>query len=517
MVDLGWGYAIAVNASGQVVGQKGDHAFSWTQSGGMVHLSTLGGARSDVGSVEQQFHSAVNAGGQVVGWSQTTDGSTHAFSWTQGGGMIDLGTLGGKESKALVVNELSDIIGYSEIADGKHHAVLWIPLIVTDVSFGPVPKDASSDKAIHVKNAGTASLTISDIGSPAAPFSIAGGTCTASTVLQGGESCTVSVRFSPTGYGPASSSFPVTIGDPQEVSATIHLSGKGGVPHVVITPTEIDFGGAVSVKPSDRYVTVRNDESANCSLTISGIGSPAAPFSIVGGDCSAGRDLLKGESCTIQVRFLPTDIGVVTSSFNIISDDPENGSVPVSLSGKGARIVVEPDEGTIGSEVTITGWSGGFGEKKGKLLIGGVAPKITEWHNSEIKGTLSKVPALDVPSDIVVQPKVPKGTGPITEPGVFTVRGPKITSVDPGSGVSGSTSPITIAGDFFSTKKGKVTLEREGVAKSCKVLDWTMDAPSGVSTIQFLVPKKLTPAADYTLKVSNSVGSDTRTFAVTAP
>jgi hypothetical protein len=165
--------------------------------------------------------------------------------------------------------------------------------------------------------------------------------------------------------------------------------------------------------------------------------------------------------------------------------------------------------------VTITGLS--FGEKKGKVLIGGVAPKITEWIDGEIKGILSKAPALDHASDVTVQPKAPKGIPPITEPGVFTVRGPKITSVDPGSGVSGGASPITIAGDFFSTKKGKVTLERGGVAKSCKVLDWTMDAPSGVSTIQFLVPKKLTPAADYTLKVSNSVGSNTTTFAVTAP
>jgi len=53
--------------------------------------------------------------------------------------------------------------------------------------------------------------------------------------------------------------------------------------------------------------------------------------------------------------------------------------------------------------------------------------------------------------------------------------------------------------------------------KSCKVLSWTMDGASNEGTIQFLVPKGLTAAADYTLKISNSVSSATTTFAVTAP
>jgi hypothetical protein len=187
----------------------------------------------------------------------------------------------------------------------------------------------------------------------------------------------------------------------------------------------------------------------------------------------------------------------------------------VHLTGQGLLLKVDPDEGTIGTEVVITG--AGFGASKGKVLIGGVAPKITEWTPSEIKGTLSKAPTPDIASDVVVQPKVPKRTPAIPEPGAFTARGPKITSVDPGSGVSGSTSPITIHGDYSSTKKGKVTLECGGVVKSCKVVSWTMDATSGKSTIQFLVPKKLTAATDYTLRVSNKVGSDNTTFAVTAP
>src|SRR5205807_8199813 len=100
-IDLGtlggnFSETLAMNASGQVVGESaaapfGIHAFSWTQTGGMVDLGTLGGDVSTAG--------AVNAGGQVVGESQIAVGGTsHAFSWTRSGGMVDLGTLGGTGS-----------------------------------------------------------------------------------------------------------------------------------------------------------------------------------------------------------------------------------------------------------------------------------------------------------------------------------------------------------------------------------------------------------------------------------
>jgi probable HAF family extracellular repeat protein len=56
-------------------GDAANHAFSWTQAGGMVDLDTLG-------VLGFSFATAVS-NGQVVGYAYTSLGE-HAFSWTQG-------------------------------------------------------------------------------------------------------------------------------------------------------------------------------------------------------------------------------------------------------------------------------------------------------------------------------------------------------------------------------------------------------------------------------------------------
>jgi probable HAF family extracellular repeat protein len=116
-------FAVAINASGQVVGYSsalGDtetHAFLW-QNGTMSDLGTLGGTFS------QAF--GINTSGQVVGISSTAgDTENHAFLW-QNGTMTDLGTLGGTSSHALGINANGQVAGHSPLAgDTQTHAFLW--------------------------------------------------------------------------------------------------------------------------------------------------------------------------------------------------------------------------------------------------------------------------------------------------------------------------------------------------------------------------------------------------------
>ena len=116
-------YPYFLTAAGQVFGyaetvEGQTHAFSWTQAGGMVDLGTLGGSNS--------LAAGVNAAGQVVGEAETVgDASMHAFSWTQAGGIVDLGTLGGSTSEARDVNAAGQVVGYAETAEGQMHAFSW--------------------------------------------------------------------------------------------------------------------------------------------------------------------------------------------------------------------------------------------------------------------------------------------------------------------------------------------------------------------------------------------------------
>ena len=162
---------------------------------------------------------------------------------------------------------------------------------------------------------------------------------------------------------------------------------------------------------------------------------------------------------------------------------------------------VNPQEGTIGTEITIRG--SGYGIKKGKVLIGTVSLKILEWTDTQIRGLLSKALPPDT-YDVTIRP--PKASA-IVLPDSFAVSAPAINNVDPTSGSAGDT--IAISGYLFGTKKGKVTLG----GKSCKVTSWTMGGVYEFSEIIFIVPKGLTSGTKE-LKVTNGVGSDTTTFTI---
>jgi len=123
----GWSLATSVTNNGEVTGQSvlsnntTSHAFFWTQSGGMTDLGTLGTGNS-------LGYAISTDGSTVVGSSNYSGGvGTHAFRWTQAGGMVDLGTFGGVESQAYGVSSDGSVItGYASTAgEAAYHAFRW--------------------------------------------------------------------------------------------------------------------------------------------------------------------------------------------------------------------------------------------------------------------------------------------------------------------------------------------------------------------------------------------------------
>lgn len=133
---LGSSYATAINTTGQITGSsdfyedglnKGQRAFRYSASTGMVNLGTLGGNPWVQAS---SFATAINNQGQVVGgaslYSNWDNKGTRAFRYTDGVGMVNLGALGtdangSASSHAMAINDKGQVVGMSSYYEGTQY------------------------------------------------------------------------------------------------------------------------------------------------------------------------------------------------------------------------------------------------------------------------------------------------------------------------------------------------------------------------------------------------------------
>jgi probable HAF family extracellular repeat protein len=135
--------AVAINASGQIVGEQADpdpFAYLWNGTVPTALPSISNGGMSD--------GMAINASGQIAGFARPLDGSpgSHAMRWSGNGAprvATDLGTLGGQNSGAWGINAAAQMVGYAETAGRVRHAALWTNGVVVDLNTALSPAEAA--------------------------------------------------------------------------------------------------------------------------------------------------------------------------------------------------------------------------------------------------------------------------------------------------------------------------------------------------------------------------------------
>jgi probable HAF family extracellular repeat protein len=140
--------ATTVNERGQIVGfsytntTPNDttgvptmHPFLW-ENGAMRDLGSLGGTLAMPGSLTFLGGTRVlNDVGEVAGTSMLDgDEVLHAFFWSNGS-ITDLGTLGGRTSEALAINNKSQVVGRARLSDTPvvRHPFIWEKGHMTDL------------------------------------------------------------------------------------------------------------------------------------------------------------------------------------------------------------------------------------------------------------------------------------------------------------------------------------------------------------------------------------------------
>jgi hypothetical protein len=225
-------------------------------------------------------------------------------------------------------------------------------------------------RTVTVESTGTAPLVVSSVtlgGSAASEFAIivTPDRCSGRT-LAPGQTCQEQVQFRPTNVGDRTATLSVTDNasdSPQRV--TLHgVGSRRPVPAATLVPDPVDLGQAqVGTPGATGTATLTSVGTAPLSVnqvTIGGANGGDFGLASVGGGCAG--TLAPGQSCKIQVSFLPTApgprVGVLSVADNA-ADSPQR----TALVGQGLDVpitsaptlVVVPPLGRPGTVTLATG------------------------------------------------------------------------------------------------------------------------------------------------------------------
>jgi subtilisin-like proprotein convertase family protein len=208
------------------------------------------------------------------------------------------------------------------------------------VDFGdqPVSAGPSTPRTVMVTNSGSVPLNftapIQIVDGPANGFLFVGAVDSSPLAPMGVRD--IMIEFDPVAAGSASAELRIASDDLDEPLVTVALSGNGTVPDIDLSETILTFGEQGVNQGATAPMTLTISNVGDAKLTITGLtlgGADAGEFAIASD--TGETSLAPAGSRILGITFAPTSVGVKGAIIALTSDDPDEASLFIDLSGTG--------------------------------------------------------------------------------------------------------------------------------------------------------------------------------------
>jgi hypothetical protein len=208
-----------------------------------------------------------------------------------------------------------------------------ISLTPSSVSFGNVTVGVTNTQTLTIRNAGTATLTVSQASLVGTGFTSSGLVLPLS--VPAGGSSAFTIGFDPASAATFSGSITFISNTPNS-PLVVPITGMGisTILQLSAAPASLSFGSLTTGTSATQSVTISN--TGNSSVSISQVSASGTGFSTNG--IALPLSLAAGQSTSFNVAFAPASAGSLAGSLTVVSN-ATNSPLVVALSGTGATPV----------------------------------------------------------------------------------------------------------------------------------------------------------------------------------
>ncbi|MDP8238840.1 MAG: choice-of-anchor D domain-containing protein [Candidatus Hatepunaea meridiana] len=247
---------------------------------------------------------------------------------------------------------------YAFAADGNNGLIIFdvsdyltpqdIEVSPEAIDFGDVIVEFISERILTISNEGDYDLIVSEITVEGDYFTT---DFEEELVIERHSSHQLTVTFTPEEGGDLEGILTITSNDPDTQNITISLQGIGILlPEVVVSPEELDFGEVVIGRTEEMILNIGNEGDG--ILIVSDITVNGNGYNV---DFENEIVVQSNENYELTVSFAPDEQDEFEGVLTIVSNDPENEEIDISLLGSGKSGVGHYDTPGVAQDVFVAG------------------------------------------------------------------------------------------------------------------------------------------------------------------